>query len=131
MKLHDTPIPDADWPGAQELAADDTHRWLLVPMGFNLRLVGCPHTEPGTLTWPEFGWCYSRSAPHAPALALAAFDPVTQDEPLGWHKRAGDIRRAPVRAADPHHNRERCQHGKYLADRDCDPYCPDRLEAAP
>jgi hypothetical protein len=79
-------------------------------MFYNHRLICVPDDSLGGAA---YGWCYA----DATTLHLSAtlFDPDTQDEPLGWHKRAGaDIRRAPHRDKDPDHNRPRCAHGSYL-----------------
>jgi hypothetical protein len=62
------------------------------------------------------GWCYRGL--EAAAAAVAAWDPLTQDEPPGWHKRATPgLRCAPDR--DPGHdlNRGRCVHGVYRGER--------------
>lgn len=57
--------------------------------------------------------------------AARLFDPRTQDEPLGWHKRACEVRRAPYRDQDPRHNRPRCVHGTYRDEPVCarDQFC--------
>ena len=48
---------------------------------------------------------------------MAAWDPDTQDEPTGWHKRpTTPARQAPRRDEQPDYNRPRCVHGCYLHD---------------
>lgn len=88
--------------------------WLIeyVPMIFNHRIVMTPVYSP--FGW-DYGWCFH--SPHAAALAVCAWNPVREDEPHGWHKRAGSlVRVAPERQpSDPVH----CAHGHWLADRDC------------
>ncbi|MFJ9114465.1 hypothetical protein ACIRJO_02835 [Streptomyces sp. NPDC102394] len=66
-------------------------------------------------------------------VSAAVFQPDTQDEPLGWHKRAGaDIRLAPHRDQDPEHNRPRCVHGSYLGADFCEhaAVCPEILNSS-
>ncbi|WP_328434529.1 hypothetical protein [Streptomyces sp. NBC_00425] len=112
MQHHPTPILDEHWQGF-ELAADDTHRYLWIWLGCNLRLVAVPI---GDITGYDHGWCYPRD-PELVAAAVAAWDPDTQDEPDGWHKRATwPVRRAPRRDTNPGGNRPRCAHGCYLDD---------------
>jgi len=124
MQLHDECTPDAFWRG-HEVAADSEFRYLVVPMIYNHRLI---MVRPGS---PEaaHGWCFKTST-HAIA-AIAMWEPDTQDEPLLWHKRAGDLRRAPHRDQEPDYNRPRCTHGTYLHEQQCDidPFCP-AMEAA-
>lgn len=117
MQLHDTPIPNTMW-GSKELASDGTYRYLIVPMGFNQRLIGVDQRD-----MPIYGWCF-KSYKHALA-ALVVWDQNTQDEPLFWHKRAGEPRRAPHRDHNSDYNGPRCVHGSYLHDRACDidPLC--------
>lgn len=86
-------------------------RWMVVPMLYNVRLIGVPE-EQLLEGCAAYGWCYRPGA--AAELALRAWDPVTQDEPMGWHKRAGDVRWAPERDRDVVYNRARCVHGTYL-----------------
>lgn len=57
----------------------------------------------------DYGWCYP-SVPIA-VIAVAAWDPETEDEPPGWHKRSTrETRQAPQR--DPA-ALVRCAHGVY------------------
>lgn len=96
-------------------------RWIMVQMAFNWRLIGVlEHYEESN---PDFGWCFS--SPVALLLGAAAFEPEEQDEPLGWHKRAGEVRRAPERHRQPEYNRDRCIHGGYTDHARCpvDPFC--------
>lgn len=105
------------------LAEDATHRWILLSFGYNMRLITVPHGERNG--W-DYGWCYPRDEA-AVRAALESYDPDTQDEPMGWHKRPGaDVRRAPRRDECPEYNRPRCQHGAYLAEACQDRFCPDR-----
>lgn len=112
MDLHEPPIYDSHWEGT-ELAADDTHRFVWIWHGYNIRLLAIPKTEEGHWMY-EHGWCYPRE-PQLVAAAVAAWDPDTQDEPEGWHKRPTiPARRAPRREEAPEYNRPRCVHGPYL-----------------
>jgi hypothetical protein len=88
MQLHEQPHAlNAAWKAA-ELATDGTHRYLIVRMGLNHRLIGIDQRN-----MPTYGWCF-KTYHHAYA-ALLLWEPDTQDEPLFWHKRAGEPRRAP------------------------------------
>ncbi|MFJ5037999.1 hypothetical protein [Streptomyces parvulus] len=110
VQHHDTPILDEHWQGF-ELARDDTRRYVWIWHGFNLRLIAVHADDP---TGYDHGWCYARD-PEAVAAAVAAWDPDTQDEPAGWHKRATwPVRQAPRRSENPTYNRARCVHGCYL-----------------
>lgn len=103
-------------------------RWIMVRMAFNWRLIGVP--EEREESNPEYGWCF----PGLTELKLACFawDPETQDEPLGWHKRAGSPRRARHRHQDLAYNRPRCVHGSYLTQASCavDEFCGEFKERA-
>lgn len=104
-----TKIYDEEWQGTV-LGSDDTHRYIWVWFGYNLRLLAVPHHGFGY----DHGWCYRRN-PQALEDAVAAWDPDTQDEPDGWHKRATHPpRRAPHH--DPARHVPRCVHGTYAAD---------------
>jgi hypothetical protein len=126
MELHDKPIPRPEWSGidqAVEVAIDDECYWVIMRMGSNHRLIGVQRRD---TSWPKYGWCFA-SAGHALA-AVWLFDPDTHDEPLFWHKRAGQARRAPRRDEDPDYNSARCVHGSYLGEGVCarDPgFCPE------
>lgn len=106
------------------LAEDAEHYYDLVPMLFNHRLVMTPKAD--TRVW-EYGWCYPSAA--AALAAIRVWDPDTQNEPLGWHKRpTPSARTAPRAETAPDYNRPRCVHGHYT-DRPCvtDPdHCPTR-----
>jgi hypothetical protein len=116
MHHHPRPRYDDHWEG-QELAADDTHRFVWLWYGFNIRLLAVPHGIHGMTAW-DYGWCYPRD-PELVAAAVAGWNADVQDEPLGWHKRpCMPVRRAPRRDEDPHYNRPRCLHGCY-ADEGC------------
>lgn len=113
---------DAHWVGLV-LGEDATHRWILLDYNYNLRLVAVPPGE--MLTGPDYAWCYPRDRA-AVLAALEDYDPDTQDEPMGWHKRPGcAIRKAPRRQERPEYNRPRCQHGAYLDEQCQDQFCPD------
>lgn len=118
---HPEPIWDDHWQ-AEELATDDTHRYLWMWHGSNIRLIAVPH---GDTMGYDHGWCY----PHNPALvtaAVAAWDPDTEDEPAGWHKRPTfPLRRAPRREEAPDRNQPRCVHGCYIHDGCRTIGCPD------
>lgn len=82
--------------------------WLieLVPMLSNHRLVMTPVNS---LDFWDYGWCYS--GPALAVISLGAWNPQVDDEPAGWHKRAGySIRRAPGRSPDA---KVRCWHGHW------------------
>lgn len=107
---------DATWEG-WEVAADDTCRWLALPMIFNTRLVALPAAASGI--W-LYGWCYA----NMPALLASAtlFDPDTENEPYGWHKRAGAFVRVAPRPQDckrEGYNTPRCVHGSWLSQGQC------------
>lgn len=109
---HPVPIWDDHWQG-YELAADDSRRYLWLWHGYNIRLIAVPLDD--TLGY-DHGWCYPRD-PALVAAAVAAWDPDTQDEPTGWHKRPTmPVRRAPRHDEQPDYNRPRCVHGCYLHD---------------
>ncbi|MEK8141771.1 hypothetical protein NKH18_01380 [Streptomyces sp. M10(2022)] len=68
--------------------------------GFNIRLLAIPHGEDGRHGY-DHGWCYPRD-PQLVAASVATWDPTTQDEPTGWHKRpTHPARQAPHREKDP------------------------------
>lgn len=117
MQLHDEPVFNPAWK-AMELAEHGAHRYLIVAMGLNHRLVGVDCWD-----MPTYGWCF-KTYEHAYA-ALLLWVPEIQDEPLFWHKRAGETRRAPHRDHNPDYNHPRCVHGSYLHDGACDidPFC--------
>lgn len=122
MKLHRQHVYDEHWEG-EEIAREAGYRWIVLPMLFNVRLIAAPEGPEGDLGY-DYGWCYPLDADIR--AAVAGFDPETQDEPKGWHKRAAEPRRAPQRHKDPQYNRPRCLHGEYLGEGSCsrDPLCP-------
>lgn len=110
MQLYDTPLLDEVWQG-QEWARDTTHRWVILCMNFNHRLIGLPF---GYID-PDWGWCFESEG--LALGALAVWDSDTIDEPELWQKRVTitpGVRRVPLR--DPGHplNRPRCVRGAYL-----------------
>jgi hypothetical protein len=117
------PVPVWDETAAGLAVAEDaTHRWILLSTFYNLRLITVPHGEHHS--W-DYGWCYPQDTA-AVLAALADYDPDTQDEPMGWHKRPGvAVRRAPRWQEQPEYNRPRCQHGAYLDEQCRDQFCPD------
>lgn len=118
---HPEPIWDDRWEG-WELAADDTCRYLWLWHGYNIRLLALP--SDGGFGY-DHGWCYPLD-PKVVTAAVAAWDPDTQDEPVGWHKRpTPSARRAPHRDREPDYNRPRCQHGCYLHEGCRTIGCPD------
>ncbi|MDX3345962.1 hypothetical protein PV387_43250 [Streptomyces sp. ME02-6987-2C] len=117
MQLHETPILDEHWEG-EELARDDTHRYVWIWQGSNIRLLAIPDTPDGDWSY-NHGWCYPRD-PELVAQAVADWDPDTQDEPMGWHKRpTWPVRQAPRRNDNPQYNRARCEHGSYFLNDGC------------
>ncbi|WP_406170234.1 hypothetical protein OIE52_39050 [Streptomyces canus] len=124
---HPAPLIDEHWQG-EELAADDTHRYLWLWQGFNIRLVAVPHDD--DLGY-DHGWCYPRD-PAIVRAAVAAWNPDTQDEPAGWHKRPTQpARQAPRRDEEPDYNQPRCVHGSYLHDGCRTINCPEAIGAGP
>jgi hypothetical protein len=112
MRHHPEPIFDSHWEG-EELATDDTYRYIWLWQGFNIRLIAVPVDDANSWGY-DHGWCYPRD-PSVVRASVAAWDSDVQDEPMGWHKRpTGHPRRAPRRDDDPHYNRPRCVHGCYI-----------------
>ncbi|MFE9833958.1 hypothetical protein ACFYP4_02245 [Streptomyces sp. NPDC005551] len=110
MKLLDNPPVDEH--GHIRFAEDEEFYYECWPMGYNDRLVILEKASPYTY---DYGWCFPKQGGFAVAAALAVWDPATQDEPVGWHKRVGiPSRRAPRRDEDPEYNRDRCVHGSYM-----------------
>ncbi|MFJ2882406.1 MULTISPECIES: hypothetical protein [unclassified Streptomyces] len=123
MKFHERPILDTHWEG-YELAADDTHRYLWIWQGYNIRLIAVPKGPDGDWAY-DHAWCYPRD-PELVSAAVAEWDSNTQNEPGGWHKRPTyPVRRAPRYDKDPEYNRPRCVHGAYLAEGCRTLNCPD------
>lgn len=121
MNLLEQPITDGY--GHIRLAEDERYFYECWPQGFNDRLVLVEKDD--VHRGYEFGWCFRKLGGAAVTASLAVWDPDTQDEPLGWHKRPGmNLRRAPRRDEDPEYNRPRCVHGSYM-DEPCerDPFC--------
>lgn len=120
FRVSDRPY-DEHWEG-YVLGEDATHRFLWIWQGFNIRVIAVPHSNTDVY---DYGWCFPRD-PQAVEEAVAAWDPDTQDEPTGWHKRpTAPVRRAPRREEEPEYNRPRCQHGDYIADGCRTLNCPD------
>lgn len=113
MRHHAAPIVDEHWEG-YELARDDTHRYVWLWQGFNIRLVAVPLGPDGEWGY-DWAWCYPRD-PELVARAVTEWDADTQDEPTGWHKRPtyNKVRRAPRRDEGHTYNLPRCVHGCYL-----------------
>lgn len=125
---HPDPAWDGHWEG-YELAADATHRYLWLWHGYNIRLIAVPLDESDSLGY-DHGWCFPRD-PDAVRAAVAAWNPDTQDEPAGWHKRpTWPPRRAPRRDEEPEANQPRCVHGCYVHQGCRTVNCPDVLAAA-
>lgn len=123
MQHHPQPILDEHWQG-YELAADDTHRYVWIWHGYNIRLIAVPLDVNEAMGY-DHGWCFPRD-PDLVKAAVAAWNADTQDEPTGWHKRATHpVRRAPLRDQEPDYNRARCVHGPYIADGCRTVNCPD------
>jgi hypothetical protein len=75
-----------------EWGQTDTHLIDIIPMLFNHRVVLTPKAD---LRCYDVGWCYPSLV--AAVDALAAWDPATEPEPVGYLKRIGfgDERGAP------------------------------------
>ena len=115
---------DEHWNG-YVLGSDAEHRFLWLWQGFNIRLIAVPQGmgDPGY----EHAWCFPRD-PEAVETAAADWNPETQDEPTGWHKRATHPPRlAPHRDQEPGYNRPRCLLGCSLADGCRTINCPELL----
>lgn len=100
--------------------------WMSAPMMLgNYRLVGIPKAPNGVeQDWnPAWGWCFRGEL--ALMAAVNVWQPEVEDEPFGWHKRAGEVRQAPRRHEALEYNRPRCDHGSYFADGKCviDEHC--------
>lgn len=114
MKLHDVPVWDEKWQG-EEIARDATARYVWMWQGFNTRLIVVPVEEQPWSGW-DYGWCYPRD-PAVVKAAVAAWDPETEHEPAGWHKRPWtDMVRVAPSPAGTAHNRPRCEHGSQMDD---------------
>lgn len=111
-------------PGRQTIVVgEDATHWYDISLnyGSNARLMLTPKSWPKGWDW---GWCF-RSA-EVVIAAVAAWNPQTQDEPAGWHKRPtyNKVRRAPLRDQETDYNRPRCVHGTYTHVQTCiDPDC--------
>jgi hypothetical protein len=117
---------DTHWQG-YVLGEDTEHRFLWIWQGFNIRMIAVPHGDP---TGYDYAWCYPRD-PQAVEAAAAQWNPQTQDEPPGWHKRpTRPARRAPLRDQEPEYNRPRCEHGCYIAEGCRTIGCPDAQDGA-
>ena len=122
---HPAPIVDEHWQG-EELARDDTHRYVWIWQGFNIRLLAISLGPDGEWGY-DWAWCYPRD----PAIVREAVDewhPDIEDEPSGWHKRPtyNKVRRAPLRDQASAYNRPRCVHGCYVHDGCRTINCPDQ-----
>lgn len=125
FRLSDRPY-DPHWEG-YVLGDDGTHRFLWIWQMFNIRMIAVPHGDP---TGYDFGWCFPGD-PRVVEAAAEAWDPQTQDEPSGWHKRpTRAVRKAPRRGEEPEYNRPRCEHGRYIADGCRTMNCPGVREVA-
>lgn len=117
---YEAPIPIEE---GLRLGEDDDYIYEMWPQLFNDRLVLRVKRSP--MEW-RYGWCFQKMDGLAVAAAFAVWDPDTEDEPVGWHKRPGhEVRKAPRRDTKPDYNRPRCVHGGYMHE-PCarDPYCP-------
>lgn len=131
MELMENPEVDPCWVHAFDpalsgriIARTPGIRWIAMPMAFtNWRLVGAVDVHMDSA--PVYGWCFKGEL--ALMASAAVWDPEVQDEPLGWHKRAGEPRQAPRRSEDLVYNRLRCVHGSYLNDQRCTQvdFCPE------
>lgn len=114
MRIHPQPVRNDR--ECVTLAEDGDFFYDAISQPLRTLLVLAPKADPGIWLW---GWVYPRNLKTVQG-ALADWNPQLQDEPKGFIKRSGSfIRRAPLRHRDPHYNRERCAHGRYVSDRDC------------
>jgi hypothetical protein len=121
VELLESPEWDEQWQG-EILARHDGWKYVWLWYGWNIRLMVLWDGEPCAQTWgTPYAWCYERSdGPEPVREALRAWDPDTQDEPLGYKKRAAGARVAPSRDPRDPYNRPRCEHGAYMdVDLDC------------
>lgn len=116
-------VLDTHWE-AFEVTSDETHRFLWMWHGYNIRVIAVPKDEHQAMGY-DFAWCYPKD-PELVVECLRDWAPEVQDEPLGWHKRPSwYIRRAPRRDWDLAYNRPRCVHGDYIAEGCRTINCPD------
>lgn len=105
-------VLDEHWE-AYEVTSDDTHHFLWMWHGYNIRVIGVPKDVEQAMGY-DWAWCYPRD-PQLVVERLRAWDLSTQDEPVGWHKRpTARVRLAPQRDRDLEYNRPRCVHGCYI-----------------
>lgn len=84
--------PEPRWDDKiQSLVVSETESWIVsvTPMIFNDRVLLTSKDE-YPHTWTA-GWCYDKGG--AALLAAQAWDPETENEPVGFKKLAGDTRR--------------------------------------
>lgn len=98
------------------VAEDDEYFYDLLIYFYNHRLVMTPKTN--TWGW-DWGWCFAGAKELTAGLFV--WNPMTQNEPLGWHKRptGPKSRVAPLAEQEPQYNRLRCVHGQYPDDGPC------------
>jgi hypothetical protein len=100
----------------QVVARGGAGLWMPSQMAFsNWRLIGFAEAddpEEQDYSFPLWGWCFRGEL--ALMAALEVWRPEVEDEPMGWHKRSGEPRRAPLRDQAPEINQPRCAHGSYL-----------------
>jgi hypothetical protein len=120
MRLHELVVQRPDW-GGIEVAADEQFTYVICRMLYTHRL-HVIRKGPG-ITVATYAWCFKK-LPLAVA-AVGVWDPETQNEPLWWHKRAGETRYAPRQHEQAEYNLPRCIHGSYLHQPSCDidPFC--------
>lgn len=102
-------VLDKHWE-AYEVISDDTHRFLWMWHGSNIRVIGVPKDVEQAMGY-DWAWCYPKD-PELVVHYLQGWIPQVHDEPYGWHKRPTSlVRRAPARHLAPVWNESRCVHG--------------------
>ena len=76
-----TELPD----GGVRLKETETHFIDVIPMIYNWRIVTTPKNFPKVY---DRGWCYAGRDKTPAVLAALAWDPDTEEEPMGWIKQA-------------------------------------------
>lgn len=130
MELLDNPYVPNEWAHttnpAWVIAEGSGFLWMSAPMAFGaFHLLGVNGPDHVMAFSPVHGWAYRSEAPLL--AALASWNPETENEPVGWHKRQGDPRLAPHGDRRPEYNFPRCIHGSYVVRGMCDvtPYCKE------
>lgn len=130
FRLYDEPVPNdrgGEFTPMFTAGEDDLYWYDFARYGFNHRLMLTPKAAPQGWDW---AWCFR--GPRELVAGLFVWNPETQNEPLGWHKRPTYLRSrvAPRAAEQPEYNRLRCIHGCYPEDGICgvDRFCAAAMQ---